>query len=58
MAKFKIILYKSNQRKDGDYPACLRINKDGKGKYVDLGLSAKGEQWNEKLSRYKRDNFC
>lgn len=42
MAKFKIILYKSNQKKDGDYPVCLRINKDGKGKYVDLGCPLKG----------------
>ena len=49
------MLYKSNQRKDGDYPVCLRVNKDGKRKYIDLGVSAKEEQWNDELSRYKKD---
>lgn len=43
----KIMLYKSNQKRDGSYPVCLRISKDGKRKYVSLGLSAQGVQWND-----------
>ena len=47
MKNMKIMLYKSNQKRDGSYPVCLRISKDGKRKYVSLGLSAQGVQWND-----------
>ena len=42
MAKFGVLIYKSNQKKDGSFPVCLRITKDGKRKYIDLGLTANG----------------
>lgn len=37
MAKLKIMLYKSNQRKDGSCPICLRVAKQDKVKYISLG---------------------
>ena len=40
MATVKFVLYKSNKRKDGSYPVCLRVSKKGKLKYIDLKLSA------------------
>ena len=27
MAKFGVLIYKSNQKKDGSFPVCLRIGK-------------------------------
>ena len=51
----KIMLYKSNQKRDGSYPVCLRISKDGKRKYISLGLSAQGVQWNDDADRFKKD---
>lgn len=55
MAKFQILLYRSNQRKDGSYPVCLRIAKQNKTKYIYLGLSAKEKQWSEETARFKKD---
>lgn len=55
MAKFKIMLYKSNQKKDGSYPVCLRIAKQNKVKYISLGMSANLNQWNEDGQRFKKD---
>lgn len=55
MEKMKIMLYKSNQKRDGSYPVCLRISKDGKRKYISLGLSAQGVQWNDDADRFKKD---
>lgn len=55
MKNIKIMLYKSNQKRDGSYPVCLRVSKDGKRKYISLGLSALGEQWNEEADRFKKD---
>lgn len=55
MKNLKIMLYKSNQKRDGSYPVCLRISKDGKRKYVNLGLSAMEGQWNEEADRFKKD---
>ena len=40
MAKFRIVIHTSNKRKDGSYPVCLRITKNGKLKYIYLNLSA------------------
>ena len=45
----------SNQRKDGSCPVCLRVTKNGKRKYIDLGLAANDKEWNEELARYKKD---
>ena len=48
MATVKFVLYKSNKRKDGSYPVCLRVTKKGKLKYIDLNLSAFDGQWDRK----------
>lgn len=55
MGKFRIVLNKSNVRKDGSCPVCLRITHNGKLKYIDLGLSATVEQWNSETDRFKKD---
>lgn len=55
MAKMKITLFKSNVRKDGSCPVCLRVAKGNKTKYIDLQLSALEGQWNEEMSRFKND---
>ena len=52
MATVKFVLYKSNKRKDGSYPVCLRVSKKGKLKYIDLKLSALEGQWNEDTCRF------
>ena len=54
MAKFGVLIYKSNQKKDGSFPVCLRITKDGKRKYIDLGLTAKKTNGMKKLPGLKR----
>ncbi len=57
MASFKILLYKSkrSQRKDGSYPVCLRVTKNGKIKYISLNLHGQENQWDEGAGRYKSD---
>ncbi|WP_373145826.1 site-specific integrase [Bacteroides thetaiotaomicron] len=55
MARMKITLFKSNIRKDGSCPVCLRVAKGNKTKYIDLQLSALRGQWNEETSRFKND---
>ena len=51
MARFKITLFKSNIRKDGSCPVCLRVAKEDKTKYIDLQLSATKGQWDEQADR-------
>lgn len=55
MAKTKIVLFKSNIRRDGSCPVCLRVAKEDKTKYIDLQLSATKGQWDEQASRFKKD---
>ena len=55
MAKTKIVLFKSNIRRDGSCPVCLRVAKEDKTKYIDLQLSAMKGQWDEQASRFKKD---
>lgn len=55
MAKFKILLYRSNKRRNGSYPVYLRITLKNKTKYIDLKLSATDEQWNTDADRFKKD---
>lgn len=55
MAKFRIVLNKSNVRRNGSCPVCLRITQNNKVKYIDLGLSATVEQWNSETERFKKD---
>lgn len=54
MAKTKIVLFKSNIRRDGSCPVCLRVAKEDKTKYIDLQLSAMKGQWDEQASRFKK----
>lgn len=51
----KIVLFKSNVRRDGSCPVCLRVAKGDQTKYIDLQLSALRGQWNEETSRFKND---
>ena len=55
MARTKIVLFKSNIRRDGSCPVCLRVAKEDKTKYIDLQLSATKGQWDELASRFKKD---
>ena len=55
MATFKFLLYKSNVKRDGLYPVCLRITKNRKLKYISLDMYAREDQWNEEAARYKKD---
>lgn len=55
MAKIRFVLNKSNIRRDGTCPVCLRITQNGRLKYIDLGLSATVEQWNAETERFKKD---
>ena len=55
MARTKIVLFKSNIRRDGSCPVCLRVAKEDKTKYIDLQLSATKGQWDEQASRFKKD---
>ena len=55
MAKFRIVIHTSNKRKDGSYPVCLRITKNGKLKYIYLNLSAFENEWDKNAGRFKRD---
>lgn len=54
MKNMKIMLYKSNQKRDGSYPVCLRISKDGKRKYISLGLSSARGAWNDDADRLRK----
>lgn len=54
MARTKIVLFKSNIRRDGSCPVCLRVAKEDKTKYIDLQLSATKGQWDELTSRFKK----
>ena len=57
MARTKIVLFKSNIRRDGSCPVCLRVAKEDKTKYIDLQLSATKGQWDELASRFKQHTF-
>lgn len=46
--KVSVICYKSKKLSNGDSPVMLRISKDGKRKYVSLGISVNPKQWDFK----------
>ena len=52
MARFNIIAYRSNQKKDGSYPIYLRVTKDGKRIYIDLGVTTQLNQWDKSSGRF------
>lgn len=41
-----VICYKSKTLRNGEHPIMVRISKDGKKKYVSVGISIKPEFWN------------
>ena len=41
-----VLCYKSKTLSNGEHPLMIRICKDGKKKYVSLGVSVKTEHWN------------
>ena len=41
-----VLCYKSKTLSNGEHPLMIRICKDGKKKYVSLGVSVKAEHWN------------
>ncbi len=55
MASFKLVLHKPNKRKDGTYPISLRIIKNMRTKYFNLGLYTTIEEWDEHAERFKQD---
>lgn len=40
------LCYKSKTLSNGEHPLMIRICKDGKKKYVSLGVSVRAEYWN------------
>ena len=41
-----VVCYKSKTLSNGEHPIMVRVCKDGKKKYVSLGISVKAEHWN------------
>lgn len=41
-----MLCYKSKTLSNGEHPLMIRVCKDGKKKYVSLGVSVKAEHWN------------
>lgn len=47
-----VLCYKSKTLSNGEHPLMIRICKDGKKKYVSLGVSVRAEHWNfERMSQ-------
>ena len=53
MASFKIMLYKSNPKKDGTFPLVIRIIRNRRPIYYQIGYAIKPENWDEKKSIVK-----
>lgn len=49
-----IVCYKSKTLANGEHPLMLSIYKDGKRKYLSLGLSVKAENWDFKKNKPKK----
>lgn len=45
-ATINVLCYRSKTLSNGEHPLMIRICKDGKKKYVSLGVSVKAEHWN------------
>ena len=45
-ATVNVLCYKSKTLSNGEHPLMIRVCKDGKKKYVSLGVSVKAEHWN------------
>lgn len=54
-AGFNILCYKSKQLADGSHPLMIRVSKDGKKKYISLGVSVKPQFWDFGKNQPKRN---
>jgi len=52
-ATIEVICYKWKKLKNDEYPLMLRVTKDGKRKYVSLGISVNPEFWNFEKNKPK-----
>ena len=44
-ASISVVCYKSKTLSNGEHPLMLRISKDGKKKYISIGLSIHPQLW-------------
>jgi site-specific recombinase XerD len=54
-ATIDVICYKWKKLKNGEYPLMMRVTKDGKRKYVSLGVSAYPDFWDFEKNKPKRN---
>jgi integrase len=55
-ATVSVILYKSKTLSNGEHPIMLRVCKNGRRKYVSLGISCPTLLWNEKKDKPKKNH--
>lgn len=53
-ATVNVLCYKSKTLSNGEHPLMIRVCKDGKKKYVSLGVSVKPQYWDFEKNRPKR----
>ena len=54
-ATVNVLCYKSKTLSNGEHPLMIRVCKDGKKKYVSLGVSVKPQYWDFDKNRPKRN---
>ena len=54
-ATVNVLFYKSKTLSNGEHPLMIRVCKDGKKKYVSLGVSVKPQYWDFEKNRPKRN---
>lgn len=54
-ATVNVLCYKSKTLSNGEHPLMIRVCKDGKKKYVSLGVSVKPQYWDFEKNRPKRN---
>ena len=54
-ATVNVLCYKSKTLSNGEHPLMIRVCKDGKKKYVSLGISVKPQYWDFEKNRPKRN---
>ena len=50
-ATVNVLCYKSKTLSNGEHPLMIRVCKDGKKKYVSLGISVKPQYWDFEKNR-------
>jgi integrase/recombinase XerD len=56
MITAKVLLYKSNKKKDGTIPLVMRIIRNRKPEYIPIGINLTEEQWDSKEKRVKKSH--